>query len=72
FADVFVIGIAAVAWGMVSVCSGVYYTKLLRHDARRRWPTLQHDPLNKGIMMTILFLVTLICWPVITIWDFCA
>ncbi|KAK0645699.1 hypothetical protein B0T16DRAFT_411782 [Cercophora newfieldiana] len=72
FADVFVIGITTVVWGMVSICSAIYYTKLLRHDTRRRWPTLQHDPLAKGIALSIILLVALVFWPVMLVWDFCA
>ncbi|KAK4449892.1 hypothetical protein QBC34DRAFT_263900, partial [Podospora aff. communis PSN243] len=72
FADVFVIGITAVVWGMISVCSAAYYTKLLRHDVLRRWPALRNDLLSEGVMLTAIFLATLVCWPIMLIWDFCA
>jgi len=72
FADVFVIGITAVVWGMISVCASVYYTKLLRHEARRRWPTLRYHSHYALIMPLMIFLFAFLSWPGILVWEFCA
>ena len=69
---IFVVLIVCIVWGLVSLCVAVYYTGLLRHEARRRWPVVERDGCCALAASPALFLFAILCWPGILVWDYCA
>jgi hypothetical protein len=70
FADIFVIAITVVVWGLISICAATYYANLLRFESRRRWPLLKYDARLECVTTMMLFYFAFICWPGILLWDF--